>query len=537
MRFEGEEPLTETIARALRPDLAEINDIIRIISAIENHRILQMRSFGAAGIHYTTQRLQAQIDEYGVETPTDAIPLLQSLILGESGGPESDPLAWRHLFAGIPAQVVPRGEPGWRAARELVQSRFHRFKASFASKVATLLERLVRRARDPHAPLPLPVLRELHVRAERVKEALDDVLTELDGRILAGCELALRQDGLLRWVAPAPLQLRERLHELVARHTSRAEAERAATVHLTRRPLGMADPDDFETYLVELVETVRTLPTSVSVIPSYDGILTGLLADCSPTALREHLTGAEGVDPVLFIRRSTSAPLLAWLERTGMRIQVRDGEPCVVYWRQAAITSRDGERSRCAFTEHRLTDLALPPLEGDDAAHLGALAQAAALVLLGVTLGLLRPRLRHGTDAIAVEGSGLPGIPLLPFDLLHQLAAQPSHRDALQRRVDRTLDRLPASSHAAESLQKLVELATLGPTGRTRMQTGLDHPRFLRLEPVLEQIFQRAARRATASALEHWRADEVRALVRPPQRHATRDLLQLAPSGPDADLA
>ncbi|MCA9571948.1 MAG: hypothetical protein KC656_29120, partial [Myxococcales bacterium] len=164
VRFKGEEPLVEGIARALRPLKAEITEIAQTAAAIESHRILRMRAFGAAGIHYTAQRLRAQLDDVGADPVPQGIPELHALLSGDLLPTPAGmhPLAWRQVFAGVPSYIVRRGQPGWQVARELVSDRFSRFKGEFASAVATALARSVRRARDPRSPLPTPALRELH---------------------------------------------------------------------------------------------------------------------------------------------------------------------------------------------------------------------------------------------------------------------------------------------------------------------------------------------------------------------------------------
>lgn len=534
VRFQGEEPLVEGIARALRPLAAQIADIAQTAGAIESHRILRMRAFGAAGIHYTTQRLRAQLDDVAAEPTLPGIPDLHALLGGQLPPSPAGvhPLAWRQVFAGVPSFVVRRGQPGWQVARELVMDRYQRFRGEFASAVANALERAVRRARDPRAPLPTPALRELHQRAERVRDALDGVVTSLDGRILAGSEIALRQDGLLRWVTDDPEAFRERLQRLVDRHVVSVELERAATVALTRRPLGMADPVDFEAYLDEVVASASGLAQSASVVPDYEHVLLALLSERDAADLRAHLTDDEGIDPVLSIRRNTSPEILEWFTRTGMRVEVQAGDPCAIYWRSASdLTNIDGELRRDGTAEHRLADLVLPAPDGDDPRLLCAAAEAIALVLIGLGVGELSLARVEGSAVLVLRDAGLDGFPYLPFGAVHGLAVDTGVRGALRARVQRRLDRLAASPQAAEALQKLVELATLGPSARVRAQVGLDHPRLAKLLPVVDRLLVRAADRATITLLEHSRAAEVRDLVAPPTQHAVRDLLHLAPLG------
>lgn len=534
VRFKGEEPLVESIARALRPLGAEIEEIVRTASAIESHRILRMRAFRAAGIHYTAQRLRAQLDDVGGEgTPDGSVELLALLAGALPPTPAGvHPLAWRQVFAGVPAFVVRRGQPGWQVARELVMDRFSRFRAELASGIASALERTVRRALNPRTPLPPVALRELHDRALRVRDALDAVIADLDSQILAGCEIALRQDGLLRWGVDSAEALRERLEGLVERHVVAVELERAATVALTRRPMGMADPADFEHYLEEVVDAARGLARRASVVPDYESVLLSLLESRDPGELRSHLTEQEGIDPVLFIRRNTGPSLLAWFARTGMRVEVRDAEPCSVHWRAARELETPGaEAARRGTREHRLEDLVLPPPRGDDGRFLAGLAESAALVLVGLATGELGIRRMQDEGAVLLRDVGLPHTPILPFGGLHALAEDGTVRAALKTRVERRVSSLAASGDAAESLVKLVELATLGPSDGVRRQLGLDHVRLRPLTAVVDQLLVRYARRATVAMIEHLRADEVRALVAPPSRHGIVDLAHLALSG------
>lgn len=534
VRFRGEEPLVEGIARALRPLQAQIVEIAQTAAAIESHRILRMRAFGAAGIHYTAHRLRAQLDDVAAEPAVSGAPELHSLLGGTLAPTPAGvhPLAWRQVFAGVPSYVVRRGQPGWQVARELVIDRFSRFKGEFASAVANALERSVRRARDPRSPLPTPALRELHHRAERVRDALDGVVTGLDGRILAGSEIALRQDGLLRWVTSDPEQFREKLQRLVARHVVSVELERAATVALTRRPLGMADPIDFEAYLDEVVDGANGLAQSASVVPDYESVLMAFLSERDASELRAHLTDDEGIDPLLFIRKNTSAELIDWFTATGMRVEVQNGDPCAIYWRSASdLTGVAAEPARQGTTEHQLADLVLPAPDGDDVRLLCALAESTALILAGLAVGELGLARAEGSAVLVLRDAGLPGLPFLPYGAIQGLAVDPAVRDALRGRVARRLDRLAASVNASEALQKLVELSTLGPSARVRTQLGLDNARLGKLLPVVNKLLDRFAERATIAMIEHSRSDEVRALIEPPTEHAVRDLLQLAPLG------
>lgn len=531
VQFRGEEPLVEGIARALRPIQAEINEIVHTAASIEAHRILRMRAFGAAGIHYTTQRLRAQLDDVAADPGRDGSQELVALLGGTLAPTPAGvhPLAWRQVFAGVPAFIVRRGQPGWQVARELVTDRFARFRSELAAAVANAVERTVRRARDPHTPLPTHALRELHYRAERVRDALDAVVAELDGQILAGCEIALRQDGLLRWAVDGADELQDQLEDLVGSQVVAVELERAATGALTRRPLGMADPEEFEAYLEEVVEAAGGLSRRATVVPDYEAVLLSLVGRRSPGDLRAALTEDDGVDPVLFIRRNTGPKLLGWFGRTGMRVEVRDAEPCAVYWRAAVELGRSaGEVNRRGSLEHRLEDLALAPPGGDDVHLLAGLAEAVELVLVGLATGELGVRRVQHAGSVQLRDSGLQHAPLLPYAALHALAEDASVRAALRARVDRRISELAASPDASESLVKLVELAALGPSARVREEVGLQHARLAPLLGVVDQLLQRASRRATVSAIEHLRADEVRALVSVPARHAITSLAQLA---------
>ncbi|MEZ4316076.1 MAG: hypothetical protein R3F61_01165 [Myxococcota bacterium] len=532
VRFVGEAPLVDQITQVLRPVVSEARRLLHVADEIESNRILRLKAFGAAGVGYTAQRLRAQLDELGEIDTKWAHVDLPALLEGEhEGGEGANVLAWRRTFDGVPSYIVRRG-PGWQVARELVSDRFEAFKAEFATAVASSIEARVRAAADPTSPLPRTAVQGLHERAVRVRDALQEVLVTLNGRILAGCEIALRQDGLLRWVTDDPERLRGILEGLLPKNAVSAELERAATVSLTRRPLGMASGEDFEDYLREIVDAANGLPRAATATPSYSDVLRAVLGDRNPEDLRTHLMQNRGMDPVLSLRKNMPAELMQWFQRTGMKIEVRSGEPCAIYWDDSSeLSSPLGELARNGASEHQLEDLVLPPPEGDTPQSLAALAESVVLLMTGLVVGELTAAGEEGVRALVVTGGGLPPLSFLPHGAVHHLLSDGAVRGSLSARVSRRLDALPSAPDAEEALLKLVELAVLGPSSRVMAQIGLDRARYKHLMPAIRAMFERNSRRAIVSMLDHLRAEEVAALSTPPTRHAIVDVLQLSPLG------
>ncbi|MCB9676038.1 MAG: hypothetical protein H6737_13025 [Alphaproteobacteria bacterium] len=534
VEFVGEEPLIEQIAHVLRPIAAEVRRIAQVADEIEQNRILRLKAFGAAGIGYTAQRLRAQLDDLGDGERRKPGLDLSALLDGDLE-PTRDgvsTLAWRRTFAGVPSYIVRRSAPGWAVAREMVRERFAAFKAEFASALATAVEQRVRVASDPSSPLPRPVVQSLHDRAVRVRDALQEALVTLNGKVLGGCEIALRQDGLLRWVTEDPDELRRRLDRLAGRYAVSSELERAVTVSMTRRPLGMAEASDFEDYVREVVDAAVGLSRAATAVPSYADVLRALLADRSPEDLRKHLTTSEGMDPVLSLQKGTPAELMEWFQQTGMKVEVRSGEPCAIYWDDAAeLSSPIGDLGRVGTNEHLLEDLSLPPPEGDTPQSLAALAESVVLLVTGLVVGELTVAGEEGVRALVITGAGLPPLSLLPHGAVHHLVSDAAIRANLAVRVGRRLDALPRAPDAEEALLKLVELAELGPSTRVMAQIGLDRPRYKHLLPAIRTLLEDNARRAIVSMVDHMRGEEVAALAEKPTRHAIVDVLQLSPLG------
>jgi hypothetical protein len=534
VEFVGEEPLVDQITQVLRPIAADVRTTVQIVDEIESNRILRLKAFGAAGVGYTAQRLRAQLDDLGDQDARWRQVDLVALVDGdlEPLGPGVSLLSWRRAFAGVPSYIVRRNSPGWAVAREMVKDRFAAFKSEFATSVAQAMEARVRAAVDPGSPLPRQVVQSLYERAVNIRDALTEVLVTLNGRVLAGCEIALRQDGLLRWVEPEPEKLRSRLESLTHRTAVMAELERAATVALTRRPLGMANAVDFESYRIELVDGMQGLSRAASATPTYADVLTALLEREDPEGLRTHLTDARGMDPVLSLQRNTPKALMSWFQRTGMQIEVRSAEPCAIYWAEADdLSSPLGENQRIGTDEHLLSDLVLPPPEGDTAQSLAAFAEATVVLITALVVGELTASGEEGVRALQVRGGGLPPLSILPYGAIHDLAVQPGLRADLAARVHLRLDTLARAPDSGEALLKLVELSALGPSARVSAQLGLDHPRFQHLLPAIGTMMERNARRAVVAMLDHMRVEEVAALSDPPTRHAIVDVLQLSPLG------
>ena len=210
-------------------------------------------------------------------------------------------------------------------------------------------------ARDPQAQLPSEVLRALYGRAVRVHDVLDSVRTELDARILAGAEAALAQDSLLRFLCPEPDDLIASLRRVSPRLAIHAEMERKATTVLTNRPLGMADPVDFEAWMAELVTAANSLSNSSRTLPTYSTVMLHLLEMVEPQALRDNFVEYGGMDPVLFLSHDTEDALMHWFARSGMRVEQRSGPTHLIYWGTANdLSPPHGEVGRDPMHEHHL---------------------------------------------------------------------------------------------------------------------------------------------------------------------------------------
>lgn len=528
--FTGSDPLVEHIAEALRAVTPEIERLIRVANEIEAARILQLRAFGAAGVSFTTQRLRGLLDQ--IHSARATVRPVHLIRLLEGDDEEDADLAWRRAFSGVPGYIVRRGQPGANVARKMVKERFAQFSTRFANAVAQRLQAVVENARDPQAQLPSEVLRALYGRAVRVHDTLDSVRTDLNARILAQAEAALAEDALLRFLCHEPEDLISSLRRVLPRLAVHAEMERKATVVLTNRPLGMADPVDFEAWMSELVEASSTLSLRPKTLPTYSTVMLHLLEMVEPQALRQHFVETGGLDPVLFLSHDTEDGLMHWLARSGMRTEQRSGRTHLVYWGTAHdLSSPHGEVGRAPAHEHLLADLLLPGPEGDSAQSLAALVEASALLLGGLVVGELTVSGDEGVTAIAVSGGGLPGSSLLPYGAIHDLASDGAAREALSARVNRRLDALAALPDAPEAFQKLIELAELGPSRRLLTQTGLLHTRTKPLLPALRTLLRRYARRALVAMLDHMRGEEVSTLSALPTRHAIVDVRQLAPLG------
>jgi hypothetical protein len=536
--FEGNRPLVDAIERALRPVHAEVDGIRSAIVDAERLRMRHLRSFTAVGIEYTVQALSTRLDSIQDPYPSERLAQLEGLVTGEGqvgDGGQVHLTAWRHTFAGLTCQVAPRGAPGRSVAREMVADRFSLFRGEYGASLTRCLEVLLRRAHDPDASPVADDLRALRDRALQVQEALEELQQRLWDRVLRECDMAVRDDRLVRWAAPTAEDLAKLLLARVSALPLGAELDRLTVEALTRRPLGMADDRDFDRYLQDLTREAHGLVAAIEAPPSYEEVLLVLLEGRDPPVLRQALAQAQGTEVELHLERAVEPALMNWLTATGMLVVVAPRlKTCAIYWqRLEQMSSREGQRTRGLSTEHQLADLLLPVPEGDSVEGLVALARAAAYTLAGVALGVLRPR-RHGDLAVhELVSVGVPALggQLLPYGAVHAAASDPTALEQLVGAVHAALAALATRHDAADAFKKLLELASLGPSPGLAQQVGVVGSRFEHLEHPIHALLQRLAHRAEASLVDALHTSELAQVAKTPRRRTVADVMQLAPAG------
>lgn len=540
IEFVGDQPLVEQISDALRPALRRVQELLEAVREVERGRLSAMRSFTAAGIHYTVQSLEAQLDSIRDNYPVEVSDELGTLLQGDRAveGPVHI-TEWKRVFAGVPSCVVPNRQPGARTARRLVQDRFALFRAEFTAAVAERLDKLVKRARDPEAPPSTRELRMLRGRAERVSDALGDALQRLDERISLAADQCVRDDRFVRWACPDGDTLRRLLLNRIGSLPVGPALDKLATEALTRRRLGMSDDKDFEAYLRELARQVHGLADQArsdpGMVPTYEAVLLLLLQGRDPPVLRQAIARSASTEVELHLERPVEPALMNWLTATGMLVVVAPRlKTCAIYWQRHEHMSEpaaDLERTICS--EHRLGDLLLPPPDGDTVGSLVALIRSAVAVVAGITLGELSVDRREGVAVHEVRGRGLdlPPQTVLPHGALQVLARDEELLARLQRRIERRISLLALQPDARETVKKLVELASLGPSPTLAAQIGLMGARFEHLEQPIHALLQNHAEHAVAAMADCLDAMEIGRATLTPARRTLLDLQQLAPSG------
>ena len=536
--FRGTRPLVDAIERALRPVFDEVEGTLAAIADVERLRMQHLRAFTAVGIEYTVQALGSRLDGIRDPYPVEHLERLTALMSGEADVGEAGEVhltAWRRTFAGLSCQVAPRGTAGWVVARQMVSERFGLFRSEFAASLSRSVETLLKRARDPDASPSGDELRALRDRAERVRESLVDLQDKLWERILEECDLAVRDDRIVRWVAPEGADLARLMVARISSLPEAGELDRLTTQVLTRRPLGMADDRDLERYLQELSRDAHGLVSQITELPSYETVLLLLLQGRDPPVLRQALAKSQGTEVELHLERPVEPALMNWLTATGMLVVVAPRlKTCAIYWqRLERMTHEEGQRGRDGATEHRLGDLLLPLPEGDTVGSLVALSQAAAYLLVGLAVGVLRVRRRDGmaVHEIVAPRVGLKGGLLLPHGAVHALAADPDGLARLRTRVHGALAGLAQRSDAHDIVQKLMELSHLGASPSLAAQIGLLGTRFEHLEHPIHALLQRAAHAGVASMMDALHTSELEQLVRLPRRRSLVDVAQLSSAG------
>ncbi len=538
IEFEGSEPLVEQIDRQLRPVVASIRQVIDQLAAVERRRLEPLRAFSAVGIRYAVQNLSGRLDAVHEAYPSAHLRALDDLLGGKGRPPQAGAVhltAWRRAFAGLSSQVAQRGTPGWRVARSLVEERFEQFRSELASAAAAHLEVLVRRARDAEAPPSTDELRSLRDRAERVQICLEDAVRHLEERIEAEAHEAIRNDRIVRWAAPEPRSLLRQLTTRIHALPSAGVLDHLASDVLSRRPLGMADERDFERYLGELSRAVHDLPDAVAHPPSYEDVLLLLLQGRDPPVLRQAIAQSQGAEVELLLERTVAPALMNWFTATGMLVVVSPRlKTCAIYWqRMESAGSMAGERLRRATSEHRLADLMLAGPGGDSVGDLVSVVRAAVYLVVGLVVGALVVQRHEGQQVHALVGveMGLPELVLLPHGGLHLFAHEPQLRARLRQRLAERLHALPLRADAVETVRKLVELATLGPSSTLSAQLGLFGARFDHLEQPVHALLQNYANLAVAAMMDCLHTSELEQLTRRPRRRTLVDVVQLGPSG------
>lgn len=538
VRLEGDELLVEQLDRHLRPVTSMVERALEQIADQERQRLRHLRSFSAVGIHYVVQSLSQRLDHIEDPYPTARIEAVQQLLTGLAGeevGERVPITAWRKAFAGLPSRVVRPTVPGWQLARQLVKDRVQVLRVELSASLSRHLEVLVRRAGDPDAEPSSDELRGLLDRAERVRTALTDALEHLEQRIRAEAEEALRNDRFVRWAAGDANTLFQLMLQRVPTMAVSREVEQRMVEVLGHRAFGMADDRQFGRYLTELAQQVHALPGAIP-RPSYESVLLNLLQGRDPPVLRQAIAQSQGAEVELHLERPVEPALMNWLTATGMLVVVAPRlKTCAIYWQRVdALDSERGRRLRRPTSEHRMADLVLPRATGDTAAELANLVRAAVYVVVGLVLGPIGVRRSAETLQVhLVEGRDLdlPEHALLPYGALFLLAADDDLRERLRRRIEERVQALPLRADAVETVRKLVELATLGPSSTLAAQIGLAGPRFEALEQPITALLQRHANLAVGALVDVLHSSDLEQLVKTPRRRTLVDLQQLLPTG------
>ncbi len=535
VEFRGSELLVHQLSRRLRPIAKEIEEVLGAVTAVERARLSSLREFSAAGIEGTVRRLERTLQEVGQSFPSERLRGLALLLEGQSEGLDEEeeeiPLtAWRRVFGGLPSGVQASGTPGRRLARRLVRERFEDFRQLFAASAAEHLEALVDRARQVDAPPSTVEIRLLQQRALRVGEAVRSVLGVNRDRISAEAVAAWRTDALVRWCVPDPEDIYELLRAQYAGLPAMDRLREELTSLLRTPRVGEVEDRAFEPLVRDLMAEVAGLPERHTEV-AYDDVLLRLLGDADPKALR----GAWIDDPSRPVQlrwpEAPSPELASWLARTDLELVVVPGSGTAVVYHlpDPKLGLPDGPRRRAALVEHRLADLTLPPPRGDTVASLVGLAKSSTEVLVGLATGTLQ--LTGGGPAAVwqVRGTALPVPRLLPYEAVYALAHDHDGLARLTALNDEALAQLAQQPRAAEVVQRLVELSTLGPSASIRASLGLAG----RLEPLvdgpLRTLLQARARAAVSAMVDAAPSSELEAWTQEPAERVLLDLRQLVP--------
>lgn len=538
VRLDGDELLVEQMERHLRPVHGMVERALEQIADQERNRLRHLRVFTAVGIHYVVQSLSQRLDHIEDPYPTSHVEAARALTTGLAGDEVGDRVpitAWRKVFAGLPSRVVRPNVPGWQLARQLVKDRVQLLRIELSTGFTNHLEVLVRRACNTDAEPSSDELRGLLDRAERVRSALNDALEHLEQRIRAEAEEALRNDRFVRWTAGDANTLFQLLVQRVATLPVAREVEQRMVEVLSRRAFGMADERDFGRYLAEIAQQVHGITDPVA-RPTYENALLLLLQGRDPPVLRQAIAQSQGAEVELHLERPVEPALMNWFTATGMLVVVAPRlKTCAIYWQRVdGLDSERGRRLRRPTTEHRLADLTLPRAVGDTAPDLANLVRSAVYVVVGLVLGALGVRRSGETLQVhVVQGLDLdlPEHALLPFGALYLLASEDDLRDRLRRRIEERTQALPLRADAVETVRKLVELATLGPSATLAAQIGLSGPRFDALEQPVSAVLQRHANLAIGALVDVLHSSDLEQLLRTPRRRTLVDLQQLLPTG------
>jgi hypothetical protein len=162
-----------------------------------------------------------------------------------------------------------------------------------------------------------------------------------------------------------------------------------------------------------------------------------------------------------------------------------------------------------------------------------ALVRATVGLLMGLVLGEVGLHRREGLAVHELHATALelPPQTVLPHGALHLLANDPERLARLTRRVERRIAELPLRADAAESVKKLVELASLGPSPTLSAQVGLFGARFDHLQHPVNAQLQLQAARSLSVLVDCVDSGTLAQLAQPPARRVLLDVHQLCPSG------